>query len=259
MPDALRKWSEIENKLVSGETRLFVFDFDGTLSDIVKDPDRAILADDEKKLLTRIANKEGTMVSVLSGRSLEDLKSRVDVPNIVYGGNHGLELQGEGWTFLHPAAARIPGVMGRIYWALQAAFENFRGVYVENKKLTLSVHFRNVAKSGLERFGDVFRKTMRPFLKEQPVVVRTGKMVCEIRPRGRWGKGAAVRFLKGRSGKDAAFFMGDDQTDEDVFGSLTKRDVGLRVGAVGKTKAQYEVESRKDVKKILKKLTEVAS
>ena len=54
------------------------------------------------------------------GRGLADLEAKVAVPGLVYAGNHGLEIKGEGMDFVHPEAgafevalAAVARVLGR--------------------------------------------------------------------------------------------------------------------------------------------------
>ena len=82
------------------------------------------------------------MLGIVSGRSLVDLRDRVGLDGLIYAGNHGLEIQGNGLDFLHPEASRLMEEMGLIYQELELALESYPGVIGENKGLSLSLHYR---------------------------------------------------------------------------------------------------------------------
>jgi len=80
---------------VAGDGRLLLMtDYDGTLTPIVDDPADAILAEETREQLLRIARSARGSVAVISGRGLEDLKTRVSIPEVIYAGCHGLEIEG---------------------------------------------------------------------------------------------------------------------------------------------------------------------
>ena len=84
------------------------FDFDGTLSDIVDDPDSARLVAGADEALQKLAAR--CPVAILSGRDLADVTARVGLPGIWYAGSHGFELTAPDGTHHQndAAAAAIP-------------------------------------------------------------------------------------------------------------------------------------------------------
>lgn len=93
------------------------------------------------------------------------------------------------------------------------------GAFVEDKGLTLSIHYRQAADREAEVRHAVHEAAEgRPALK-----VTEGKMVLEVRPRVEWDKGRAVLFLldQMRPPEGApVLYLGDDRTDEDAFRAL---------------------------------------
>ncbi|MFZ1177692.1 MAG: trehalose-phosphatase, partial [Mycobacterium sp.] len=85
LPDASQALGEI-----AARRPAVFFDFDGTLSDIVNDPDAARPVAGATEALEKLAAQ--CPVAVLSGRDLADVTTRVGVPGIWYAGSHGFEL-----------------------------------------------------------------------------------------------------------------------------------------------------------------------
>ena len=77
--------------LKSSPVRILILDFDGTLAPIVNTPEEASLSREMKNALEGLSSKKDLYLAILSGRSLEDLKKKVNIKNIIYGGTHGLE------------------------------------------------------------------------------------------------------------------------------------------------------------------------
>src|SRR5512139_3946168 len=71
------------------ERSLYAFDFDGTLAKIVREHHAARLSRPIRFWLEKLAKRAPT--AIISGRSVEDLRSRVGtvVPHLI--GNHGSE------------------------------------------------------------------------------------------------------------------------------------------------------------------------
>src|SRR5262245_23165805 len=91
LPSALDHVNEIAGR----RGRLAVFlDYDGTLTPIVSHPDKAFLSDSMRQTVQTLAMH--APVAILSGRDLEDLRQRVNIDAIIYGGSHGFDVAGPG-------------------------------------------------------------------------------------------------------------------------------------------------------------------
>jgi trehalose 6-phosphate synthase/phosphatase len=195
-------------------------DYDGTITPIVERPEEARLSSVARLALRAASRAPGIDVAVVSGRALDDVRDRVNLPNVTYVGNHGFEIEGPTLHFRHEAADRV-------HVAMQAAGEALRrleipGAHVELKGPTLAFHYRGVPEQDRD---DAVQKA-RALLRRRRMRVVEGKLVLEGRPAVDWHKGHAVLWLLGqRYGGDwpshvRAVFIGDDTTDEDVFRSL---------------------------------------
>ena len=139
MKNVFGRWDHIEESLRKVNKALLLFDFDGTLSQIERNPGDAELDERVKPLLAKLLTIKNIALGVVSGRSLSDIKKRVGLKNIIYAGNHGLEAHGNGIRFMHPRSESIRRSLEGI---IQEAGQRTRikGLWGENKGLTGSIH-----------------------------------------------------------------------------------------------------------------------
>lgn len=218
-------------------------DYDGTLTPIVKKPSLAVLSKSRRASLKKISKR--LLTAVISGRMLSDLKKRVGITGIYFAGNHGFEIQGPKISLTHPKALLAKPLIRRIKLKLQKNLKGVKGIIVEDKILTLSLHYRMAQAKDLKSIKKIFSETTKPFLKSKKIRITYGKKVFEVRPNIPWNKGHAVLwFLRklGKGKKLLPIYIGDDRTDEDAFLALKNRGITIRVGRSAKTHAEYYVK-----------------
>lgn len=195
--------------------RLFIFvDFDGTLSPVVDVPSKAALDPGAGQALRRLVGHRKVSLAVISGRSIDDVASRVGLP-VTYAGDHGLEIHAPDFEFTVPEADVLRSKLPDLCNQLRERLRGTPGALVEAKRLTASVHFRQVPE---ERVPALLR-AIEEVLSGSGFEVRQGKCVFDLRPRIRWTKGDAVAWLLHRHDgvPEQAICIGDDETDEDMF------------------------------------------
>jgi trehalose-phosphatase len=195
--------------------RLFVFaDFDGTLSELVDVPSSATLDRSAELALRRLCTEPRVSVAVISGRSVDDVASRIGMP-ITYAGDHGLEIHGTSVEFVVPEADSLRKKLPELCNRLRERVQDTPGAVVEAKRFTASVHFRQVANELVPRLSDAVLQCV----SGTDFDVRRGNCVLEVRPRVKWTKGDAVAWVLNRNHAVAeqALCIGDDDTDEDMF------------------------------------------
>lgn len=231
---------------------LLGLDFDGTLSPIAPKPGLAVLPRDNKRLLQRLLRLRRARVAIVSGRALADIKRKVALSGLIYVGNHGLEIQDiEGRVWVHPQAKKQAKLMKRLASRLALELKGFPGVFVEDKGLTLSVHYRRLPRY-LSPTPIHERITMLIDGLGHRVKLRLGKKVWEIRPALEWNKGFAIRRLMGaKVGVWTAVLVGDDQTDEEGFKSLGPEAITVRVGYKKDSHARFRVKNQRQVCRLL--------
>jgi trehalose 6-phosphate phosphatase len=232
-------------RLASDPERAGLFlDFDGVLAPIVDRPGDAAPPPETRSELARLAGLYA-LVTVVSGRSSDDVRSRVAVEGVRYVGSHGLELdpQAERWRrTLAAFAADAPWPVGQ----------------TEPKGLSVSFHYRDRADEHeavreLEEIADAART--------EGLVARFGRKILEVLPPTGSNKGTAVRHLLDAAGLDRALAAGDDTTDLDSFRALDGLECAVRVAVVSaespsllREEADVVVESTAEFLELLRRL-----
>ncbi|MDP2954244.1 MAG: trehalose-phosphatase, partial [Chloroflexota bacterium] len=237
-------------------------DYDGTLTPIVSRPEDAHFPEKTRELLRSLARHRLFLVGVISGRALSDLKQRVGIGGIIYAGNHGLEIEGPGISLVNPLAEEMRPVFHLMHQVLSKALSTVRGVIVEDKGLTLSVHYRMVPDDSSDQVKSIFERVVATARSLGRVRVTSGKKVYEIRPAVDWDKGKAIALLLDRYGRRKAteellaVFMGDDLTDEDGFKVVNSQEgISIFVGEEPQSSAaQYYLKSPLEVEGFLSML-----
>jgi len=253
-PDVFKKLSR------SGNVYFFL-DYDGTLSPIADIPGHAVLSKEAKLAVGALSRCPGCEVAVVSGRALQDIAGRVGLKNIVYVGNHGFEIRLPRGGFRSPVTKRYRAILRRIKHTLKKALSPIRGALIEDKGISLCVHYRMVDKKDIPVIKSAFSASIRLNAAYKEVAVRRGKKVLEIRPPAAWDKGKAVEWLlrrkqlslKGMPGRILAVYIGDDTTDEDAFSALRNRTaLTVFVGKSKKTAAMHYLKNTSDVMRFLR-------
>jgi len=225
LPDA----SEALDTLAARRPAVF-YDFDGTLSDIVNNPDAARPVAGAVEALRALAAQ--CPVAVLSGRDLADVTQRLGLPGIWYAGSHGFELTApDGTHHQNDAAAAAIPVLERAAAELRDRLGSIPGIVVEHKRFGVAVHYRNAAR---DRVGEV-AAAVRAAGQRDGLRVTTGREVIELRPDMDWDKGKTLRWVidhlrEARSGGPLVpVYVGDDITDEDAFDAVRQEGIPILV------------------------------
>jgi trehalose 6-phosphate phosphatase len=227
LPDALQALG-LAAGLTARRPAVF-FDFDGTLSDIVDDPDSARPVAGAVDALQRLAAH--CPVAVLSGRDLPDVTKRLGLTGIWYAGSHGFELTApDGTHHQNDAAAAAIPVLDQAAAELRGQLGSIPGVVVEHKRFGVAVHYRNAAR---DRVGEV-AAAVRAAGQRDGLRVTTGREVIELRPDVDWDKGKTLRWVidhlrEAGSGPLVPIYLGDDITDEDAFDAVRQDGVPILV------------------------------
>lgn len=228
---------------------LCAFDFDGTLAPIVPQPECARLPCDIRRRL--IGLSDYAPVAVITGRSVDDIRSRLALDAEFILGNHGIEGM-PGWERRAQHFQQLTsGWWTQIQTWLAAAGAAGESIRLENKRYSLSVHYRlaSDAAHAETMLEDVFRHLTPP-----PRVV-AGKYVYNLLPPEAGDKGTALEQLMQSSGARCAIYVGDDVTDEDVF-RLKRPDVlSVRVERCDRSDAELYLEHWQDIGMLLDELT----
>ncbi|KAK4794450.1 hypothetical protein SAY86_012444 [Trapa natans] len=267
-PWALGIFEKIVSASRGKEIAMFL-DYDGTLSPIVEDPDRAFMSEEMREAVKDTARYFPT--AIVSGRCRDKVYDFVRLPGLIYAGSHGMDIRapskrrkekkgGNKAVSFQPASEFLPTI-NEVYNILMEKMKTIPGAKVETNKFCLSVHFRCVD----EKEWAALVEQVTSVLKEYPELKLTyGRKVLEISPAINWNKGNALEFLLkslGYANSDDVLpiYIGDDRTDEDAFKVLRDRGhgVGIVVSKVPKeTSAAYYLREPSEVMYFLKRLVE---
>jgi trehalose 6-phosphate phosphatase len=220
---------------------LIAFDFDGTLAPICEEPAQARMRASTRRLMAAVA--ERYPCAVVSGRSWRDVRSKVDgLPIWHLAGNHGLEPWGENPTYV----TRV----NRWVDLLQRRLAGVRGVVIEDKRFSVTVHYRH-ARNKRQAIAALDR--VLPRLRGARAI--SGIQAVNIVPTNGPNKGVAVERARRLLLCDAVIFAGDDETDEDVFRSADRQKLlGIRIGRTPRTAAAYGLRNQREIDTLLRVL-----
>jgi len=256
-------WDELKDRLQGKD--LFIFlDYDGTLVPIREspDPERSLLPVSVNKVLASLKAR-GYRIAIVSGRSLKDLKRMVGMNGLIYSGNHGLELEGPKIKFESLVSLKSRRLIRKLKYMLVERLSGIKGVFLEDKGLTFSLHYRLVRDDEMPMVMNAFNFAVRQYAVRGEICVNRGKKIFEVKPSVNWDKGRMVHWLLARhrfaSGGKEIFpvFIGDDTTDEDAFRALRKEGLTVFVGKPKKSLAGYYVKNPSEVRELLMRIARI--
>ena len=232
----------------------FIFlDFDGTLSPIARTPDSAALPGSTKKIIAELSRSRKCKLAVISGRKLSDIKAVVGINKIIYAGNHGMEIEGNGVKRIIKVPKWFAEVKRKIRMDIRSKMHGIKGILIEDKGHTLALHYRLTKRTERYKIKKYFYQATASHLLNGRIKIQKGKMLYEVRPNIKWDKGKAVKWLLNRSSKKNTLpiYIGDDETDKDAFKALKNRGITIFVGSRTKYGAKYYLRDTNDVRKFL--------
>ena len=192
------------------ERAALLLDVDGVLAPIVDVPHEATVPEETRAELRRL-HARYALVACISGRAGPDARRVVGLDELVYVGEHGLELVPEAAAWRE----RLLELAATVDWE-----------DVERKPLTVTFHYRRAED---EAEAVRFLKAVATRARAEGFVARFGRKVLELRPPLAAHKGTAVRHLLGERGLARALYAGDDTTDLDAFQALAGLELGVAI------------------------------
>ncbi|KAF5771437.1 putative trehalose-phosphatase [Helianthus annuus] len=270
-PSAISSFQQMINASKGKQIVVFL-DYDGTLSPIVCDPDRAFMSDQMRAAVQDVSKHFPT--AIISGRSREKVYSFVKLNEVYYSGSHGMDTMGpaqknhsyddkyhyktvdeEGNEFIvfQPAKDFLPAIKKMLVEMMERT-KNIRGVVIEDNMFCLSVHYRHVKDD--EDYERLEQEVKSMLVNYPEFHLTSGKKVLEIRPSIEWNKGHALEYLINNLGFDNSktllpIYIGDDTTDEDAFRVLRERGEGYPIVVSSKPTKTMAFHSLHDPSEVL--------
>jgi len=245
---------EIDRMLRGSQRVLIASDFDGTLCAIADTPSAVRVTPAMLEILRRAAACPRIELAVISGRALADVRRRVPL-DIVFAGNHGLEIGGRGCDFEHAEAGRHRRHLEHACASLAQMMRPWPAAWIEDKGITATLHFRNVEQRQHHALLFAARQAIGP--DGTHLALRTGRRALEIRPKIAWDKGSALEHIRERTGPfDACICLGDDRTDECMFRANANQ-LNVRVGLSAGSAATHYLSELNEVAILLSHIVDV--
>jgi len=245
-------WEYIQARIRQAQNLFLFLDYDGTLAPIVSRPELALCPSEVKRHLEKLRDLPSVYLAIISGRSLEDLRKKVGVSDIIYAGNHGLEIENPDGRHKKMVSSDRTRELKRITQNVRNSLKEIPGILFEEKGPILSVHYRNVDQKFFDRIPQVLKEELQQWRGRWKMA--SGKMVFEIRPDVDFHKGEAVReILKTFPSLGLLpIYLGDDQTDEDAFRVLKGQGVSVFIGPSGfSSEADFFLRNPDEVQEFL--------
>ena len=222
----------------------YFFDIDGTLVDFAVSPAGVRLDPELRRLLGRLYRSTGGAVALISGRSIADIDRLFHGVRLPVAGQHGIERRdASGQVTRHAFPSKK---LARVCQQLADAATRHRGLLLEDKGLSLALHYRRVP-----RLGGFAHRLVRSLQAQigTEYCVQPGKRVVEMKPAGRHKGIAVLEFMQEEPFRGRMpVFIGDDMTDEYGFATVNRLDgYSVKVGS-GRTVARWRLRNAQAVR-----------
>jgi trehalose 6-phosphate synthase/phosphatase len=232
---------------------LLLLDYDGTLVPIAPEPQLAAPDSELSDLLRRLVSSSKGSVFVISGRDRLTLDRWLGATGVGLVAEHGAWLResGKDWRLSKPQS---PEWKAQVAPIMRTYVNQVAGSLLEEKERSIAWHYRRSdSELGAQRAKELADELTR-FTANLELQVLEGKKVIEIRGAG-MNKGAAGAALTLEHQPDFVLAIGDDQTDEELFRSLTASAYTVHVGTPF-TSARFNLAEQRDVRPLLRELLE---
>lgn len=231
------------NNLASSNV-LVAFDFDGTLAPIVSKPGKAAMRPQTRNLLRKLTAVYPCIV--VSGRERADVMQKLlSIEFREFIGNHGIEP----WNASDIVERTVLGWIA----PLKAQLKHLQGAVLENKRFSLSVHYRLAPNKRVIR-----RRVIELAGKLPHAKLVGGKQLINIVHRDAPDKAVAVQRARQELDCDTVIYVGDDKTDDAVFAlSGDRRFLTIRVGASSSSLAPFYIRNQLEIDRLLQILIEL--
>ena len=234
-------------KKLSISKTLFAFDYDGTLTALTPRISEAKLSLKTKNLLKKLHTY--VPIVIVSGRSVSDLKATCSFKPTLFIGNHGLEGIGIG----KQKKIIFYKICKKWKEKLVQNISNISGVELEYKKYSLAIHYRYAHRRA--KIKHLLLKYVSELYPSPKIIL--GKSVINLLPNYELNKGVALKKTIQKLKVTHAVYIGDDQTDEDVFRLPGNSILKIRVGKKKSSAAHFYLKNHFEINRFLNEILDV--
>ncbi|CCH61894.1 hypothetical protein TBLA_0F03570 [Henningerozyma blattae CBS 6284] len=223
----------------SAKRRLFCFDYDGTLTPIVKDPAAAIPTARLYSIIEKLSRDPKNQIWIISGRDQKFLNKwwGSKFKQLGLSAEHGCfirDVNSDDWINLTEQTDM--SWQKKVIFTMEEFVDKTPGSFIEKKKCAIVWHYRRSVPELGEFNAESLKNNLLQFADDYNLEVMEGKANIEVRPRI-FNKGEIVKKLiwHKHSGEqdfanneinkslpkdsmpDFVLCLGDDATDEDMF------------------------------------------
>jgi len=244
--------AQLVEQFAAAHSRLLFLDYDGTLTEIVRNPEDAAPDRELLGILADLSSSRAVEIHIISGRHRRDLDSWFGHLRVHLAAEHGFAWRspGESWSEERELDLTwIPNVSK----ILEDVSDEVPGTRVERKSSAIAWHYRTAdPEYGAWRARELLSQ-LQDDLSQLPVEVVHGHRVIEVRAIGANKSQHVKRTLSQTGVPEFLLCIGDDRTDEDMYRALPAKAVALHVGGVAEN-ARFCIDSPDAVRDILRQL-----
>lgn len=243
---------EVEKKYAQAKNRLFLLDYDGTLTPIKPLPPLAKPTPALLRLLKQLADDPKNDVVIISGRDRQTLDEWLGHLPLEFAAEHGslIREKGKDWKLLYKQS----GVWkAKIKHIVDELSNSIPGSLTDEKTTNIAWHYRIASDQAKAKQAAMnLVKQLKPIAKAENLVVLDGDKVIDIKPAG-VSKGTVAQHWLQKRKWDFILAAGDDTTDEDLFKAMPPKAITIKVRA-GHSVADYRLKNAMSVRNLLKRL-----
>jgi trehalose 6-phosphate synthase/phosphatase len=235
----------------SSATRLFLLDYDGTLTMLVRYPSMAKPTAEILYVLAGLTQDPNNEVALVSGRDKNTLQEWFGELPIALVAEHGhwiKKLKGD-WKELKQQSNDWKEHLRPV---LELYADRLPGAMMEEKDNSLAWHFRGADPEQSTLVASELTDYLVSFTANIDIQILRGHKVIEVRTAG-INKGTAAQYFLAQKSYDFVLGIGDDWTDEDLFNALPDTAHSIKVG-VANTHARFNLRNPREVLRFLESL-----
>jgi len=249
---------DIKQRIVQANRVWLFLDYDGTLADFAPTPYLIKPNPQIIKLLSKIVQRPGIRLAIISGRRQSHLEALLPIPSATLGGAYGIELRtSNGDRIRRVEHQTIRPILEELKSRLEELISQREGFILEDKDWALALHAKHARGSEVAKVMSAARSIATEVIENKSFCLHEGWRFLEVAP-VEAEKGRTIEFLLQRFPWEGAFalYIGDDDKDERAF-KVIKAHGGIPIVVAReprKTEALCRLESPYTVRQWLNSL-----